>query len=125
MRQPKRTGQCGSATAELAMLVPAVLLLLGFLLFSGQAAVTQLRLEDAARAAARQAARGAAPDVVSSVARRLGGAEAGVSVTRQGELLTVEVSGRLIGPFGELLGGQFIARATAKVDDLETIGAVP
>lgn len=126
MRPPLRqAGERGSATAELAVLFPVLLLLLGFLLFSAQAAVVQMRLEDAARAAAREAARGAATEAVDAVARRLGGADASVVVRREGGFLEVEVSSRLAGPFGDLLGNQLKAKATARAEDSEAPGAMP
>ncbi|GAA1048609.1 TadE family type IV pilus minor pilin [Arthrobacter russicus] len=122
---PRRAGERGSATAELAVLFPVLLLLLGFLLFSAQTAVAQMRLEDAARAAAREAARGAAAEAVDSVARRLGGADANVVVRREGGFLEVEVGSRLAGPFGDLLGNQLKAKATTRAEDSEAPGAMP
>jgi Flp pilus assembly protein TadG len=47
-------GKCrGAVTAEFAVALPAVLLLLGMLLAGSAAGLTQLRLEEAARAGAR------------------------------------------------------------------------
>jgi len=47
----------GAVTAEFAVALPAVVLLLAFLLAGGAAGLTQLRLEEAVRAGARAAIR--------------------------------------------------------------------
>lgn len=115
----------GAATAELAMLLPAVLFLLGLLVFSGHAVIIQVRLEDAAWAVARQAARGADSESITAIVRRLGGAEASAVVNVQGELTSVEVSAPMAGPFGDLLGGRLSARATAQTETSVGAEATP
>lgn len=78
-------------TAELAVALPAVTLLLAGLLVSGQAAVGQVRCADAAAAGARAAARGEAePAVVAEAARRAPDG-AHVTVTRAGGRVQVVV----------------------------------
>lgn len=52
------TERGGAVTAEFAVALPAVVLLLAFLLAGGAAGITQLRLEEAVRAGARASARG-------------------------------------------------------------------
>lgn len=99
------------------MLFPALLLLLGLLMFGGQAAMLQLSLEDAARAAARQAARGEPPERVSDVARQLAGQQSEVLVQASGGLVTITVSRQPSGPFGNLFAGKFSAKTVAKIED--------
>lgn len=86
----------GMATAELAVAMPAVVLVLLLVLAAVSAGVTQLRVTDAARVAARQAAMGSG-DVVTAAQRVAPGV--GVSVDR-GELTCVTVSRPVAGPLG-------------------------
>ena len=81
------------ATAELALAMPAVVLVLLLVLAAVSAGVTQ-----AARAAARQAALGS-QDVTAAAVAAAG--EVSVSVER-GELTCVSVSRRVPGPLGGL-----------------------
>ena len=80
----------GSATAELAVLMPSLLLVLGLCLTGVRVAATQLIAQDAAADAARSAARGDPPGVGAS---RVAAAVPGATVTRQetGGLLCVRV----------------------------------
>lgn len=82
----------GSVTAELAVGLPAVVLLLVALLTVASSAVAQTRCTDAARAGARAAALGEADGTVVAVARRLAGGDAAVAVIRADEWVTVTVS---------------------------------
>ncbi|WP_247595158.1 TadE family type IV pilus minor pilin [Actinomyces procaprae] len=91
-------GQAGMVTAELAVTMPAVVLVLLLVLAAISAGVTQLRVTDAARVAARQAAIGSS-DVVGA-AQRAGGPVT-VSV-ETGELTCVTTSRRVPGPLGGL-----------------------
>ncbi|MDO4242890.1 MAG: TadE family type IV pilus minor pilin [Actinomyces sp.] len=85
-------------TAELAVAMPAVVLVLVLVLAAVSAGITQLRVADAARVAARQAALGSVE--ASSAARRV---SPGVSVSvERGELTCVTVSRRVPGPLGGL-----------------------
>ena len=85
--------ESGMATAELALVIPAVLVVLAMCLSGLGLAVDQLRCVDAARAGARAASRG---EPVSGVrAAALHGAPDGATVTvgsRNGDV-TVTVSG--------------------------------
>ena len=77
----------GSVTAELAVGLPAVVLLLVALLAVASTAIAQTRCTDAARAGARAAALGEPDGDVAATARRLAGADAsvrGVSLRRVG-----------------------------------------
>ena len=59
----------GSATAEVAILLPGVVLLLALVLAAGSGVVGQVRCVDAARTGARLAARGESAQAVTSAAR--------------------------------------------------------
>ena len=101
----------GSVTAELAVGLPAVVLLLVALLAIASTAIAQMRCTDAARAGARAAALGEPDGEVVATARRLAGADASVAVSRSDEWVTVEVSAA-VGP-GLWGGSPLRARATA------------
>lgn len=105
-------GTCrGAVTAEFAVALPAVLLLLALLLAGSAAGVTQLRLEEAARAGARALARGEDAAAVEMIVRRLAGASAASAVASDGGWLSVTVSGKVPGAVGSLLPWTLTARA--------------
>ncbi|HLS48856.1 MAG TPA: TadE family type IV pilus minor pilin [Actinomycetaceae bacterium] len=81
-RAAKR-GACerGAVTAELALTLPAVVLILLFAVTVMGGAITHLRVTDAATAVARAAAVGESPDRLAEVARHLAGPGAQLSVT--------------------------------------------
>ena len=83
--------QRGSVTAEFALALPAVVLLLVFCLALLSGGTAQLRAADAARGGARAAAIGASPGEVRAVARQLAGDRARVGV-EVGEYVVVHVS---------------------------------
>lgn len=87
-----RQGERGSVTAELALLLPAVVVILLVCATLGAAAIGQLRCADAARAAARAAAIGEPAAVVETVARDLAGDDAQVRVDRTGQWVEVTVT---------------------------------
>lgn len=104
----------GAVTAEFAVALPAVLLLLSLLLSGAAAGVTQLRLEEAAHAGARALARGEDPAAVEGIVRSLAGASAAASVALEGEWLSVTVSDRVGGPMGATLPWTLSAKATTR-----------
>ena len=109
------TAECrGAVTAEFAVALPSVVLLLALLLAGSAAGVTQLRVEEAARGGARALARGAAAGEVGEVVRRLAGETAGSDVTLDGEWLRVTVSGRVPGAVGSLIPWTLSASAWAR-----------
>lgn len=93
------------ATAEMAVVLPSLVALL--LLACGLVATCQtaLRCEDAARLAARSAARGDGAASVAALARSDAPDHTVVSVTRAGGDVRVSVTGavRLPGPLGGIL----------------------
>lgn len=106
----------GSVTAEFAVAVPAVILLLGFLLSALSAAVCQVRVEEAARAAARTLARGAGPDAVAREVTRIAGAGAEHSTAASGGAVTVQVSAAVPGPVAAAAGLRAQAEASLSIE---------
>jgi Flp pilus assembly protein TadG len=106
----------GTVTAELAVVLPAVVVLCAALLFAGQAVVRQVQCVDAARAAARLAARGDSPAAVTAEAGRRAPPDASVQVVRSGAAVRVEVSVPVHGPGVRWLGVTARASATAMVE---------
>jgi hypothetical protein len=90
----------GSVTAELALALPAVILVLGALLGTGQVVAAQLRCVDAARAAARLAARGEPVGPVTAAGQRLAPGGGRVEVAIGAETVTVTVTARVRLGFG-------------------------
>jgi hypothetical protein len=77
---------------ELALAIPAVVLLLAIALAAGAAAVAQIGCADAARAASRAAALGQDPAAIADQVTARLGPGAGVSLSAQGDLLRVTVT---------------------------------
>lgn len=106
--------EAGTVTAELALALPAVTLCLAALLGAGQVVLARLQCVDAARAAARVAARGEPSGQVAAVARRLGPSGAEVRVSGGTDRVVVLVSA----PVRVVLPGAPAVRvdATAQAD---------
>lgn len=98
----------GSVSAEFAIALPAVALVLACCLSGLQLAAQQVRLQDAAALTARSAARGEG----LGVAARLAPAAA-VSHWREGDLECVRLTVRSVSPAGTLLGIELTARGCA------------
>ena len=90
-RGPAGTDE-GVVTAEFAIALPSVVLMLAMLLATATVALNQLRCVDAARAAARAAARNDPAAGVAAVARAVGPSRAQVTSTGQGDRVVVTVS---------------------------------
>jgi hypothetical protein len=112
----------GAVTAEFAVALPAVLMLLALLLGGAAAGVTQLRLEEAARAGARALARGEEAGTVSGIVRTLAGASATAAIAADGDWLSITVSDRTGGPLGAAIPWTLSARASTRT---ETAVALP
>jgi len=104
----------GAVTAEFAVALPAVLLVLGLLLAGSAAGLTQLRLEEAARAGARALARGEDHAAVLAIVRQLAGESANAAVAADGGWLSITVSGSVRGTVGPLVPWTLSARAWAR-----------
>jgi len=79
----------GMATAEIAMALPALVVLVAAAMTAVSVLTAQLRCVDAAREAARAAARGETQAVVTSVARRQAPSGAMVRVAGEQEIRAV------------------------------------
>lgn len=114
------SGSRGSSTAETAVLLPVLVVVLTGCLWVLASVAAQLQCIDAARAAARAAARGDAPAAVRVVAVRLAPPGASVELTGGDGTVTVSVHAE-IRPFGPVLAVlpavPVSARATAPRED--------
>ncbi|GAB3618884.1 hypothetical protein GCM10027417_01440 [Glutamicibacter endophyticus] len=84
--------ETGSSTAEFAVLLPVIALVLGLVLGCGALGAQQIRVQQAAAAVARELARGSDPSVARAAGTRLAGTEASISLDNIGELNTVIVT---------------------------------
>jgi len=112
----------GSVTAEFALLMPAVVLLLGAVLAATAAGAAQLNCADAARAGARAAAR---HDDPYPVAAALAPEGARIQVSQTAETVTVEVSARTPLPLPWHPRIAVDARATAHTETVRVAAAQP
>jgi len=105
----------GSVTAETAIALPAVMVVLATVMATGQALVAQVRCVDAARAAARLAARGEPETVSVTQARRLGpaGSDVGIGPGTGGDVV-VRVSALVHLPLGLTVPVQATAEAAVE-----------
>jgi Flp pilus assembly protein TadG len=109
----------GMVTAEMAVVLPALAVVLVFALWSVAAVTAQLRCVDAAHTAARALARGESSDLSVAAARAAAPPGARVVVSRSGDLVVVEVgaTARLPGPWSRALPGlSLFGRAVASVE---------
>ncbi|ONK13060.1 hypothetical protein STBA_38200 [Streptomyces sp. MP131-18] len=97
-RSRDRAGDRGYLTAESALVIPSLVLLLGLLLWGLAAVAVSAQCGDAARAGARAAARGESSAAVQRIAGAAAPEGAEVRVTREGELYRVAVSAATPGP---------------------------
>ncbi|MEU0563894.1 TadE family type IV pilus minor pilin [Nonomuraea sp. NPDC005983] len=88
----KQSPSRGSITAETAAVLPALMIVLAAALWAIQAVGAQLECVDAARTAARAAARGEPLDQVRALVHSATRPEAHVDVSRTPDSTTVEIS---------------------------------
>lgn len=110
-----RSASRGSVTAETAAMLPALMVVLAAALWAIQAVGVQLECVDAARAAARAAARGEPVEQVRAFAQAATRPDAQVSITRDPELTTVKISVEVRPSWGESLPAVGVS-ATATAD---------
>ena len=105
----------GAVTAELAVALPAVVLVLAALLVVVVAGVSQIRVVDAARAGARAASAGESDGRVHEIVAQLAGSSASATVGGDGSWVTVTVRASVTG--GWFSGPLAVsATATARVE---------
>lgn len=111
----------GTATAELAVVLPAVVLLAASCVWAVAAAAAQLRCVDAAGTGARALARGETTAAVTRAVAEVAPAGAAVTIRRAGDLAVVEVrlTVRLPGPWPRAGPGLAVGdRAVAALEDV-------
>ena len=127
--RPDENRDEGTATAEMAVALSALAVVLVFALWSVAAVTAQLRCVDAALVAARALARGESSHLSVAAARASAPEGARIVVSRSGDLVVVEVHAgvRLPGPWsGALPGLSLGGRAVAAVEGVtDPIGAFP
>lgn len=115
MRSPSERG---SISAEFALALPSVVLVLLLVLSLGLHGAAQVSLEAGAGAAARELARGQGPEAAQRTARRIAGEEASFALSHDQDYVTVSLTRPV-----RILGGIEVAmtqdaRATARVETL-------
>ena len=105
-------GERGSVTAEFAMVLPAVILVLACCLASVQLAGQQVRLQDAAADAARAISRG---DSAGAAASRAAAAVPGATLatSTRGDMVCAHLTTRSSSPLGTILGVRLSASSCA------------
>jgi hypothetical protein len=114
---PRRDRDAGMVTAELAVAIPAVVLVLVACLAGLAAAVDQIRCVDAARLGGRAAARGDSPARVLELTRAGAPPGAEVSVSRHGGDAVVTVRVRAGGWGGLVPSWQLSATARTPLEE--------
>jgi hypothetical protein len=114
-----KSGDAGFVTAETAVALPVLGLVLVACMAGAGVVRRELQVQDAARIAARAAARGEPADVVRRLALQFGPAGASVRVWRDGELVRVEVVAdpALPGPFGVWVPQMLLRASSAALDE--------
>jgi len=121
VQRPRRPDD-GYVTAETAVVLPALVVLVGAALWAIAVAGAQVRCVDAARDGARAAARGESDLAVVAAAKRAGPPGCDVEVSHDGDRVVVAVRAR-VGPASGALAAipAPLAQATA-VADSEAVG---
>lgn len=116
----------GSVTAETAVVLPVLVLVLAVLVFVLACVSAQLRCVDAARSAARLAARGEPAAAVQAAARAAAPAGAVVRVSRSGDqvLVVVDADVRPFGRVGRALTEVSVSGRAAALAE-ETVVSAP
>jgi hypothetical protein len=114
----RRGRDAGMVTAETAVLLPVLLVVLAAAVFVLACVAAQLKCVDAARAAARAAARGEPVAAVTGTVERLAPVDARLRLRRGpglGDAATVEVVVQAqVRPFGRALRGLRAVRVSAR-----------
>jgi hypothetical protein len=109
------------ATAELAVVLPTLVLVIAAGLMMVSAVLAQVRCVDAAREAARAAARGESPDMVRSAAARTAPTAATVEVGGTDDEVRVTVSAPA-GRVGGLLPAFHVSASAVALREPESTG---
>lgn len=117
--RPAGPGERGMATAELAVITPLAVVVAVLLLWTASLGVTQVRLTDAAREAARMVARGEPVADAEQVARDQAPEGSTVAVTERDGVVEVVVSVRATLPgtwFDDPVGRDLSSTAVAALE---------
>lgn len=117
--RPAGPGERGMATAELAVITPLAVVVAVLLLWTASLGVTQVRLTDAAREAARMVARGESVADAERVARDQAPEGSTVTVTEREGVVEVVVSVRATLPgtwFDDPVGRDLSSTAVAALE---------
>ncbi|WP_191089811.1 TadE family type IV pilus minor pilin [Nesterenkonia ebinurensis] len=122
---PPFVAERGSVTAEFALALPGVVLVLLLVISLAMTGASRVALEDAARAAARESARGQSAAVAEQTARDTAGGDITVTISAEGAYTSVVVTQpvQLIGLIE--LNAEISAEAHARTEHLEGSGGVP
>ncbi len=107
----------GTATAEIAIALPALTLLLAGILGVASVGASQLRLEEAARAGAREIMRGERDESVDRTVRRIAGEDVQLALAAEDGWTVLEVSATARGPLVGLMAIPLTATAHARPED--------
>ena len=123
---PETSGSAssGTATAETAIILPALTALLVVLLGVGAGGVNQLRANEAARAAAREIARGETSEAALETVHRIAGEEARLEVDHAGDWIGVSVQMRAFGSLGWIPDIWVSARADLPTENFRSAADV-
>jgi hypothetical protein len=121
---PHQPTDAGMVTAELAVALPALVLVMVAALYGVALVTAQLRCVDAAAVGARLAARGESAQLVRAAALGAAPTSARLEIARSASVVTATVAVRVDAPgLSRLLPGvTVVGHAT---DDVETTGAPP
>jgi Flp pilus assembly protein TadG len=110
----------GAVTAEIAAALPALVLVVVAALWTLSLGLTQLRCADAAREAARAAARGDDPAIVRQIAESVAPDGAVIEVTERDGLVIVEVAVEVRAPvpFSDRLPAPRVSAESVAVEEL-------
>jgi Flp pilus assembly protein TadG len=128
MTTARRVRDSGFVTAETAMALPCLILVLSVLLAVVHALRSELAAQDAAAVGARLAARGESLAAVGRATRAVAPAGSAVAVSRADGLVRVAVTARvqLFGPAARLLPSISVtAGAFASDEDPTPVGGLP
>ncbi|NLS11008.1 pilus assembly protein TadE [Nesterenkonia sp. MY13] len=115
----------GSVTAEFALAIPGIILVLLLVLSLGFQSAARVALEDGARAAARELARGETAAAAESIARETAGDDVSVAISAEGEYSRVVLT-RQVSVLGLIeLNAEQSAEAHARTEHLASLGDVP
>jgi hypothetical protein len=117
-------GSRGSVTAELAVVLPVLVVFLFVMVWAIGAVVAGIRCHDAARDVARAIARGEPEPVARAIGARAAPAEAEISISRDGPDVVVRVAARVDSDTGILrivpgvdVRGRAVVRVEPEAED--------